>query len=208
MPIYENGAINDNSPIRTALIVKKNAELIRTALALNQIICVTLIGLQSKKEISKPDNETTMSVVQVTYSECTFGSNFFRVIRSLAQTSIAAVRGSNIVREKTEDFGLTINNIPINPTRTANHLTIVTCSFNISAAEIVRNIGDVQSNVALIAIGIMVNPVMNNIVAPHSHNALKITHFEKITLEMTGLPLILITNEKIAIAIMPLMNSI
>ena len=75
-------------------------------------------------------------------------------------------------------------------------------------ATLVRNIGDVQSNVALIAIGIMVNPVMKNIVAPHSHNALKRTHFEKITLEITGFPLILITNEKITIAITPLINSI
>ena len=208
MPIYAKGAINDSAPIRTATIMKKNAELMRTALALNQMTCVTVTGLQSIKDISEPINDTKTSVAKVTYSECTFGPNFFCVIISLTQTSIAAVRGSNILREKSEEFGLIINNIPINPTKTANHLTIVTCSFNIRAVAMVRNIGDVQSNVALIAIGIMVNPVMKNIVAPHSHNALKRTHFEKITLEITGFPLILITNEKITIAITPLINSI
>ena len=208
MPIYAKGAINDSSPIRTALIWKKNAELIRIALTVNQITCVIVTGLQSIKDINPPINDTKTSVAKVTYSECTFGSNFFRVIISLAQTNIAAVRGSNILGENSEAFGLIINNIPINPKKTADHLTIVTCSFNISAPAIVRNIGDVQSNVALIAIGIMVNPVMKNIVAPHSHNALKRTHFEKITLEITGFPLIFITNEKMTIAITPLINSI
>ena len=127
---------------------------------------------------------------------------------SRKQINSAVASGNNIAKEKSAEPGLVTSTTPVKPTSTAHHRAGVTRSLSIRAAAMVRNIGDVQTSVEAVAIGKRDNPVIKQIVPPHSHNALTTIHLEITTSAIIGLPFILNAKENIATAINPRMNSI